>query len=66
MTNWLASGHVVIVAVALLEVQSLRILASQIEALVTTPFLFFLLRLAIDMYELEFVVAVLLETSKLI
>ncbi len=37
MTNWLASGHVVIVAVALLDVRSLRILASLIEALVTNP-----------------------------
>ncbi len=41
MTNLLASEHVVIVAVVLLDVRSLRILSSLIEALVTTPFLCF-------------------------
>ena len=62
MTNLLAPGHVVIVAV----VRSLRILASLTEALVTTPFLSFLLELAIGMYELGFMIAILLEASKLI
>lgn len=66
MTNLLAPGHVVIVAVVPLDVRSLRILASLLEALVTTPFLCFLLGLAIGMYELGFMIAILLETSKLI
>ncbi len=66
MTNLLASEHVVIVAVVLLDVRSLRILSSLIEALVTTPFLCFSLRLAIGMYELGFVIAILLETIKFI
>lgn len=66
MTDLLASGHVVIVAFVPLDVWSLRIVASLIEALETTPFLCFLLRLAIGMYELGFVIAVLLETIKLI
>lgn len=66
MTNLLAPGHVVIVAVVPLDVRSLRILASLLEALVTTPLLCFLLGLAIGMYELGFMIAILLETSKLI
>ena len=66
MTNLLAPGHVVVVAFVPLDVRSLRILASLTEALVTTPFLSFLLELAIGMYELGFMIAVLLEASKLI
>ena len=53
MTDLLASGHVVFVAGVLLDVRSLRKIASLIEALVATPFLCFCLDLLLACMSLD-------------